>query len=141
MLWLLVYDESGKGRDRRGRGMGGCGDCTLGACGEASFCVGLAASCGMLARGLPHDMQQSSQCLLAGWRVDAWSSTFWAKCAGSFLNVLAMCVLRFLACRDAWRRAREATIHRVVWVDDFVLKADAQASALSGNSRRMRRMP
>ena len=46
----------------------------------AAFCLGMAASCGLLAGGLPFDMRQSGQCLLAGWRVDALECcTFWAK--------------------------------------------------------------
>ena len=48
MFWYAValrrvYDESGvgMGRDRRERGVGGCGDRGLGACCRAAFCLGL----------------------------------------------------------------------------------------------------
>ena len=50
-----------------------------------------------------------------------WSvAHFEQKYAGSPLNVLAMCVLRFLARKDVWLRAREETLHGIVWIKDFL---------------------
>jgi hypothetical protein len=46
---------------------------------------------------------------------------FGQKCAGSPLNVLAMCFLRYLARRGMGRNSSAARpIQRGVWVDNFI---------------------
>ena len=49
---------------------------------QSSVLSGVAASCGLLAGGLPPDMRQSCQCFLAGWRVDAMEGGLLSQCLG-----------------------------------------------------------
>ena len=92
---------------------------------QSSVLSGVAASCGLLAEGLPPDMRQSCQCFLAGWRVAAMEGGLFSQ-----MSWLCVCCDFWHAGalgagpeRGAWRRAREATIHGVVGVDDLFSKS------------------
>ena len=57
---------------------------------------------------------------LDGWLMRWAVAHFGQKCAGCPLNLLAMCLLRFLARKEVRRGAQEGPVQGVAWVDDFL---------------------